>query len=230
MESSKLDIWAIQHNPDEIDTALDNITDSATNILYTNCISKLKIGGRVFKIEFDTMFQSEENDMLILIMRGSKVTVEDLKRKLAERGITYNEIVFENSEYQDYDNDLKEIWFARDESVLKDALNDSKKKGNDVARYNPVIKGKLSFKYFSRQYLETDGEPPIETFERIRTRGMIETDDKIILLVNSEEDRNIYYKQALKVLSNTGMTPVIEDYESYEQKEKSKVKIKTNKS
>lgn len=230
MLDTRLDVWAIQNDPEELEVALDKLTKPATNILYTNCISKLSIGGELFAIEFDTVLQCDENDVLILIMRGSGITKEDLVKKLEERNIPYSEVVFSNYEYKDYKEKLKEIWFARDASVLKEALTDSKKKENDVARYNPVIKGKLSLKHPGRPYLKEECEEikPIITFKRIPIRGVIETEDKIILIINNLEDYNIYYKQALKVLSETGMTPVIEDYETFEKKDKAKQKVKTN--
>ena len=85
MESSKLDIWAIQHYPEEVENALNRITDNNSNVLFTNCISILHMSDRKFKIEFDTAFFSDKDDTLIVLMRGSKMTREEFIERLKRR-------------------------------------------------------------------------------------------------------------------------------------------------
>lgn len=231
MKESNLNILVIQNHPEDIDKALNKIKKNATNILFRNISSKLKLGERTVKIEFDKALYSDENNLLILIMRSSSITYEELVRRLDEKNLDFSEIVFENYEFADYDEELKDIYFAKDSSSLKSALYDSKKKGNDVCRYNPIMKGKLTLKYPGRIYLDSECEE-IETkivLNRQMLRGIIETEDKIIFLINNLEEHNVYYKQVLKIISSLGMTPIIEDYETFNQKEKAKQKVKVNK-
>lgn len=231
MKESNLNILVIQNHPEDIDKALDKIKHNSTNILFRNVSSILKIGEKKVPIEFDKVLYSDENSLVILIMKGSSITYKEIVRRLNNRSIDFSEIVFENYEYEDYDEELKDIVFAKDESSLKIALDDSKKKGNDICRYNPVMKGKLTLKYPGRIHLDSECEE-IETkivLNRQMLRGMLETDDKIIFLINNLEEHNVYYKQVLKILSATGMIPIIEDYESFSQKEKTLKKTKINK-
>lgn len=228
MESTKLDILTVQKDVSVLDKALDNLVNPAVNVLYTNCMSRLKMGGKVFGIEFDTALYSEENDKLILIMRGSGISEESLIEKLNVRGIEYAKVEFSNDTYEDYEDELKDIIFARDGSVLKESLRNSKNKGIDVCRYNPVMRGKFSLKYPGRFFIDEElGEiENIHVLEKLHIRGMVETDDKIILLLNDHDECNVYYKQVLGIISEIGMAPIMEDYESYKQKEKVKVKTK----
>lgn len=231
MKESNLNILVIQNHPEDIDKALKKIKKNATNILFRNISSKFKLGERTVKIEFDKALYSDENNLLILIMRTSSITYEELVRRLEDKNLDFSEVVFSNFEFGDYDEELKDIYFAKDSSALKSALLDSKKKGNDVCRYNPVMKGKLTLKYPGRIHLDPECEE-IETklvLNRQMLRGVIETDDKMIFLINNLEEHNVYYKQVLKIFSTLGMTPVIEDFETFNQKEKSKQKVKINK-
>lgn len=231
MKESNLNILVIQNHPEDIDKALNKIKEDSTNILFRNVSSNLKLGERKVPIEFDKVLYSDENNLVILIAKGSSITYKELVRRLNDKSIDFSEIIFENYEYEDYDEELKDIIFAKDSLSLKIALEDSKKKGNDICRYNPVMKGKLTLKYPGRIHLDFECEE-IETkivLNRQMLRGMIETEDKIIYLINNLEEHNVYYKQVLKILSETGMTPIIEDYESFSQKEKAMQKTKANK-
>lgn len=218
MESSKLDIWAIQHYPEEVENALNRITDNNSNVLFTNCISILHMSDRKFKIEFDTAFFSDKDDTLIVLMRGSKMTREEFIERLKRRNIGFSEVVFSDSKFKDYDEPLKEIWFARDVSVLEDAVVESKKKGISSCRYNPIMRGMFLLKY----PLEESSE--VLDFQELR--GIVELEDKTIILINNLEDRNVYFKKALEVFSKLGITPIIENYESYAKQEKEKQKVK----
>lgn len=231
MKESNLNILVIQNHLEDLDKAINKIKKNSTNILFRNISSKFKLGERTVKIEFDKALYSDENNLLILIKRGLSITDEELIRKLTERNLDFSEVVFSNFEFGDYDEELKDIYFAKDSSSLKLALTDSKNKGNDVCRYNPVMKGKLTLKYPGRIHLDSECEE-IETkivLNRQMLRGVIETEDKVIFLINNLEEHNVYYKQVLKIISSLGMTPVIEDFETFNQKEKAKQKVKINK-
>ena len=61
---SNLDVWAIQYYPEDVYTALNNIKEGI-NIIYSNCISELKIGNKkISNREFDTFLYNEESGIL----------------------------------------------------------------------------------------------------------------------------------------------------------------------
>lgn len=66
---SNLDIWAVQDDPEEVITALDNIKTDNDIILYTNALCKFQIGNEnITSRQFDTFLYSEENDILVMLM------------------------------------------------------------------------------------------------------------------------------------------------------------------
>ena len=191
MENSKLDIWAIQNYPEEIHNALENVKDSPTNMLFTNCLSYLRLGNRLVQVHFDTAFYSEDSDTLILLMQDGELTSDKFKELLKDRKIGYHEINFQDRKRK-HQKPTKELWFAREEYVLNDALQDSKGKGIDTCDYYPAVEGKLELRY------AIDDGRGVSFFDVQPIHGVVILEDKIILNINHQEERNISYKQALK--------------------------------
>lgn len=203
---SNLDVWAIQYYPNELYNALNQIKDGM-NLIYSNCISELKIGDKKIRNrEFDTFLYNEESEVLIMLMRGGKVTKEELIKYLEYKNKEYCEITFlpPHEEYKDGDN-VPELWFSREKSVLEDAIKDSKKKGITGCDYYPLLNGYLSLDYKNKycNKIEVDG--------RVFS-GIVKFEDKIVLIINqiynvdkNGKSRNMLVKDVLFSLKKYGL-------------------------
>lgn len=198
---SNLDCWAIQYYPEELKTALDQIK-GGISIVYSNCTCKFKIGKqKITTRQFDTFLYNEESDVLIMLMRGGVASKEDIIKYLKENNKEYGEVAFAPSitEYKD-GNDIPEIWFAREEYVLQDALKDSVDKGIEDCEYYPLLSGSLELGYItnSNKKINVDGR---------LFKGLIKLGDKIILLINQHNNvdekgqtRNLDFTDVLKII------------------------------
>lgn len=204
MIKSNLDIWAIEYNKEEINIVLQNIKNSNTNILFNNCMSRIKLGSRRLKIAFDTVFYSEESDILILLMKNGPLSSTDFKLLLDNKGIIYNEVNFYPLDLRKRNNTEKTIWFAREKYVLEDAIKDSKEKKIDSCRYYPYLSGNMDFSYFiDRTHMKS--------FDSQHIRGVVELDDKIVLIIANGYSKNITERETLEVLANNNITTIIDE-------------------
>ena len=199
MKRSRLNIWAVQGVSSDIYPALENVESSPKNILFQNCLSYLRLGSRKIDIQFDTIFYCEEADKLILIMQDGAVSKEELKHILATRKIEYNEVSFLNYE-KDKTNPPRELWFARDPYVLKDALKDSRRQGIETADYYPDVKGRLEFRY----PLSDRG---LDAFDYQGIKGVVILEDKIVILLSNGQQRNVNFQSAIKTFAQTDVIP-----------------------
>ena len=180
---SNLDVWAIQTDPTEIYTALEQVKDGIS-IIYSNCTCNFKIGSQEIKNrQFDTFLYNEESDVLIMLMRGGKATKEE----------------YENTD------DIDPIWFAREKYVLEDAINDSKSRGITSCEFYPFLTGSLNFGYISNSNnaYSIDGR---------LFRGLVKFDDKLVLIINQMENidtngkmRNMSNQDVLDILKSNGI-------------------------
>ena len=207
MKNMRTNIYTIQKNPSNIINALNSVLNSKENILFTNCKSFLRVGNVKYNVQFDTAFFSEENEILILLIHGGKLTPEEFKYLLDKRNIPYHEVVFDVKEYKEAE-DEKEIWFARDGNFLDTAAWDSKRKGFDICIFYPTLKGKFDIQY------NTDLEGTV-SLDRQEIRGVVEFEDKLVLLINHLEDCNVYYKKAIKILTKRGINVTMDKEDSW---------------
>lgn len=199
MKNSNLDIWAIQNDKEEFHDALKNVTSSRNNILFRNCLCTFKIEETDINVLFDTMFYSEDSDVLILLKQNGALSSYELIEELDKRNIFYNQVIFEDNDFtNDIDYNVKPIWFAREKYVLNDALKDSKENGFNKCVYYPNVTGNLSMEYLTK------------TIEREKVdgrdfKGLIELEDKLILLVNQNDKRNLDMRGVFQVTQNIGI-------------------------
>ena len=202
------DIWAIQHNPDEIYTALDGLEDSEDNTLYSNCISHLQVGNTVLCIQYNTALFNEKNERLVLVMKEGPLTREHFESILAQKNISYSEVVFLPMKTEEEEQEAKEIWFAKDEDVVKDALQDSIEKGNHACEYYPSLKGS-----FTLQYIAMGDKPGMVDrmipFHTNGIRGSLVLEDKIILLISNSALKFERFPETMQVIRESGMSPTI---------------------
>lgn len=200
MKNSDLDVWAIQYKEEELEASLSNIKNTEDIILYTNCLFHFELGGKIIQSkQFDTFLYSEENDILVMVLRDGVINAQDVRDYLDRKEIIYHEVSFTPSiaDYEDCSS-IPELWIAREAYVLKDALEDTLKKGQEKrCDYYPALDGKMLFSYLT----SSNESHPVEG--RI-FKGVIQTDDKIILLVQQEDERNLKYQEVTSLLHDFG--------------------------
>ena len=196
MKRKVLDIWAIINYPKELYTALAQLKTDVT--IFENVICEFRIGAHVLQNrQFDKIIYSEESDTIILLTRGGKATIEQAEKYLQEHKIDYNKVVFIEDTTPYEDDGSKEYWFARDLYVLEDALNDSLNKGLKDCEYDATLKACLTFKYLGKNDRKYQ-------LIKIPFKGMLELDDKFILITNSKYNKNITYDMVLDTLDKKG--------------------------
>lgn len=189
-----LDIWAVQQSPHELYTALKYIKDDV--IIFKNVICKFKIGNRIINSrQFDTVIYSENSDIMIMLARGGKATSEMAEKYLDEHGIEYNIVNFIELPAYEYDENVKTFWFAREQYVLEQAIDDSIEGGHTNCKYDPYTKSKIYFKY---QLSDGSDAPMI----KISFKGFIEFEDKYILPTLSTYQENLHKDDIYKVLQD----------------------------
>lgn len=196
-----LDIWAIQNIPTELDLAINNIKqDSKYNILYCNCACNFTVGNTFLTSKnFDTMFYSEDSDMLILLQKEGIVSSKDLKEKLSARGIQYTNFDLGNlSDTTLLETVNKEIWFARDKSTLLEALQDSKEKGINRTIYYPNVQSSIQMGYI-------DANCELVELEGRCMQGVIDLEDKMILIILEKGKNGIREIDVYNYLIHTPM-------------------------
>ena len=205
MSKNFLDIWAVQSYAHELPIALDNITTDDA-IIFENAIIELKIDEeKIMDKIFCCVIYSEESDVMIMIMKNSPVTSEDAKNYLDSKGIPYHSVTFiEDINEYEIEVTTPEIWFARDSQGVEDAVCDSKSKDLESLSFtfNPETKSRLKFHFL------TSTEKNKITFDgKIRFKGMVKLEDKIILLVEHDDitDKSIK-KSVIKILKKHGFS------------------------
>ena len=199
---SNLDVWAIQYYPEELLTALTQIKEGM-NIIYSNLTCAFRIGSKDIKTrQFDTILYNEESDILIMLMRGGVAKKEDIIKFLEDNNKPYSEVTFSPSviEYNDKDS-IPELWFAREEYVIKDALNDSKIKGINYLEYYPNVIGNINLGYITNSNnsnISIDGRS---------IKGLIKLEDKIVLIINQEnnKDKNLDFINIISIIRENNM-------------------------
>lgn len=213
-----LDVWAIQKYPKELYTALENVkTDTGDLILFTNLECNFELNGKRVKRNFDTSLYYDAgngNDALILLMKDGIATSDQIREYLEKEQLKYHEVSFskdltkELAEEFDIsyteeqaDENIPELWFAREEYVLRDALNDSIEQGNTTCDYYPMLQGFLNLNYSANSIpfnYNVDGR---------KILGVIALEDKMILLINNgNDDRNISPFQAHRIMEELGVS------------------------
>ena len=203
MEKKNYDIWAFQHNPNEIYTALEGLENSEDNMLYSNCISHLQVGDTKLCVQFDTALINEDKERMIIMMKDGPLKREHFFSILAEKNIRYNEVSFPPTKQKEDENqDLKEIWFALDEEVVREALLDSRDIGIDQCTYYSNLVG-----FFELCYPLTGGKEAL--LENQVIHGAIVLEDKIVLLMDNSCVTLSRFTETSKAIIDSRMIPTI---------------------
>lgn len=207
---TNLDIWAIEFSEKELDKALSNIKNEGTNILYTNCISELKLGENSYiSKQYDTCIYNKENDLLILIMRNEEKTNHKVREYLNNKNILFHEVRFTNlNDVYVEDTNVPKLWFARDKEVLENAIKNSKNKGIDTCDFYPQVESELIMNY---QGIEHNNP-----FDGRIFKGLVKLKDKYVFIINQGDPRNMKNDDVVSVLMHQNMTIYISQ-EKYPQ-------------
>lgn len=216
--NNNLDVWAIQKYPKELYTALENVkTDTGDLILFTNLECDFELNGQPVKRSFDTSLYYDAgngNDALILLMKDGTAKPDQIRKYLEQKGLNYHEVSFAKNPRQDLlseddllqheevqEENIPEIWFAREEYELRDALNESIKMGNTTCDYYPLLQGFLSLNYSDNTNLSS------YSIDGRKILGVIALEDKMILMINNGNDRrNLTPFQVHKVMEELGVS------------------------
>ena len=226
--NNNLDVWAIQKYPQELFTALENVkTDKGDLILFTNLECDFILGTQKLKRSFDTSLYYDAgngNDALILLMKDGIATADQIREYLQKQGLKYHEVTFYKGlkekllnefsipyEEEKEDENIPELWFAREEYVLKDALNDSIEKGNTTCDYYPALEGILSLNYISNE------RPTSFNVDGRKISGVIALEDKMILMINNGNDpRNLNPLQVQMVMDELNVSANIHSAKEFD--------------
>ena len=221
MQNKNKKIFAIQDNEETLIHALNKIRNTKDNILITNCISRLRIGESKLHVIFDTILYNDEKNILIMIKDSSTVTPDVFREMLDVNNVGYNEIKFRDYLHFDKPETSKDLFFATDISNFKFCIDESKRKGIDSCTYYPAMTGHFTIKYFYDKEKQ-------EQLDDYYIKGILELDDKIILIVKENEESNLYFKKILYELENKGMNVDIDYSKMIEEPLRKKVLIKRN--
>ena len=221
MQNKNKKIFAIQDNEETLIHALNKIRNTKDNILITNCISRLRIGESKLHVIFDTILYNDEKNILIMIKDSSTVTPDVFREMLDVNNVGYNEIKFRDYLHFDKPETSKDLFFATDISNFKFCIDESKRKGIDSCTYYPAMTGHFTIKYFYDKEKQ-------EQLDDYYVKGILELDDKIILIVKEGEESNLYFKKILYELEKMGMNVEIDYSKMIEEPLRKKVLIKRN--
>lgn len=192
---SNYNIYTVQFNKEKnnLDRILNNFKTSQSNILYTNCIGKIKIGDEHFlNKQFDACLYSPENDMIILIERSSKKTHVEIREYLSKKDIYFDEVRFIDLEAcYEQQNTIPNITVAKEKQILNHLVKDSKDKGYDTCTFYPHINSKLLINYPNNESI---------TLDQTNLKGLIIFPDKYIFMTNEFSPKNISMNTAAGVL------------------------------
>ena len=204
MQNLNKKIFAIQDDLDTLKSAIIKVRNTDNNLLVTNCISRLKLGNQKLHIIFDTLLYNDDKNILIMIKDSSVVSPELFKKMLNNNNVGYNELNFREYLHFDKPETSKELFFATSISNLKYVIEKSMKNGSDSCTYYPTITGHFTLKYFYNKEKQ-------EQLDDYYIKGLLELDDKIILIIKESTEPTLYFKRILYELEKMNIN-VIVDY------------------
>ena len=177
----------------QLEKILCFLKDSNNNVLMKNSTSYLKIGNREVKTHYNSILYCEDKKTLVLLTANGEISNDLFEGYLSINNIPFHSVDFLKEEET---NEMeKEIWFAKGKKEVSKALEDSKEKGYDTCTFYPKMKGKLELSY----ELETEEK---ELFDKRNIEGVIELEDKLIVLLQSKERSKMLYQQLFQMLWN----------------------------
>ncbi len=178
-------ISLIKDNPKTLNRSLSKV-QNGINIIYSNCISHIKIDKDTLKTnKYDTLLYNEDNNIAIILQKDGKIKKQELIEKVPENSI--NEIKFTRLHNSDIEKkDQFEILFCNDDEDLDNTIKDVINAGKDRCYYYTDVRF-----LFQMGYINKSGYPMI-ILEK-EGLGMIKFDNILIFI-----DKN-YYRNNIPV-------------------------------
>ena len=222
MQNLNKKIFAIQDDLDTLKSAIIKVRNTDNNLLVTNCISRLKLGNQKLHIIFDTLLYNDDKNILIMIKDSSVVSPELFKKMLNNNSVGYNELNFREYLHFDKPETSKELFFATSISNLKYVIEKSMKNGSDSCTYYPAITGHFTLKYFYNKEKQ-------EQLDDYYIKGLLELDDKIILIVKESIESTLYFKRILHELEKMNINVIVDYSKQIKESLKEKKLLKRKK-
>ena len=198
------DVLAVQKDLSGLVDIFNDAQDVDDFVLIDNCISKLTLGKKEVPIQFDKMLYSYDKNILVLIMKDSQLSTDDLEDFMHKKNIHFSKHICnkQNDSYK-YDGELKEFSFVGEKESLKRAIVDCKQKENDDCVYYPNVVGKLEL-----GYITDEGE--YDLFGRMKVNGVVEFEDKMILLLKRQKLAGLKDRQIFDLLMETPVKTLVD--------------------
>ena len=222
MQNLNKKIFAIQDDLDTLKSAIIKVRNTDNNLLVTNCISRLKLGNQKLHIIFDTLLYNDDKNILIMIKDSSVVSPELFKEMLNNNNVGYNELNFREYLHFDKPETSKELFFATSISNLKYVIEKSMKNGSDSCTYYPAITGHFTLKYFYNKEKQ-------EQLDDYYIKGLLELDDKIILIMKESIESTLYFKRILHELEKMNINVIVDYSKQIKESLKEKKLLKRKK-
>ena len=222
MQNLNKKIFAIQDDLDTLKSAIIKVRNTDNNLLVTNCISRLKLGNQKLHIIFDTLLYNDDKNILIMIKDSSVVSPELFKEMLNNNNVGYNELNFREYLHFDKPETSKELFFATSISNLKYVIEKSMKNGSDSCTYYPAITGHFTLKYFYNKEKQ-------EQLDDYYIKGLLELDDKIILIIKESIESTLYFKRILYELEKMNINVIVDYSKQIKESLKEKKLLKRKK-
>ena len=222
MQNLNKKIFAIQDDLDTLKSAIIKVRNTDNNLLVTNCISRLKLGNQKLHIIFDTLLYNDDKNILIMIKDSSVVSPELFKKMLNNNNVGYNELNFREYLHFDKPETSKELFFATSISNLKYVIEKSMKNGSDSCTYYPAITGHFTLKYFYNKEKQ-------EQLDDYYIKGLLELDDKIILIIKESTEPTLYFKRILYELEKMNINVIVDYSKQIKESLKEKKLLKRKK-
>lgn len=222
MQNLNKKIFAIQDDLDTLKSAIIKVRNTDNNLLVTNCISRLKLGNQKLHIIFDTLLYNDDKNILIMIKDSSVVSPELFKEMLNNNNVGYNELNFREYLHFDKPETSKELFFATSISNLKYVIEKSMKNGSDSCTYYPAITGHFTLKYFYNKEKQ-------EQLDDYYIKGLLELDDKIILIIKESIESTLYFKRILHELEKMNINVIVDYSKQIKESLKEKKLLKRKK-
>lgn len=222
MQNLNKKIFAIQDDLDTLKSAIIKVRNTDNNLLVTNCISRLKLGNQKLHIIFDTLLYNDDKNILIMIKDSSVVSPELFKEMLNNNNVGYNELNFREYLHFDKPETSKELFFATSIFNLKYVIEKSMKNGSDSCTYYPAITGHFTLKYFYNKEKQ-------EQLDDYYIKGLLELDDKIILIIKESIESTLYFKRILHELEKMNINVIVDYSKQIKESLKEKKLLKRKK-
>lgn len=222
MQNLNKKIFAIQDDLDTLKSAIIKVRNTDNNLLVTNCISRLKLGNQKLHIIFDTLLYNDDKNILIMIKDSSVVSPELFKEMLNNNNVGYNELNFREYLHFDKPETSKELFFATSISNLKYVIEKSMKNGSDSCTYYPALTGHFTLKYFYNKEKQ-------EQLDDYYIKGLLELDDKIILIIKESIESTLYFKRILHELEKMNINVIVDYSKQIKESLKEKKLLKRKK-